>query len=296
MISLTHAKERRSSRARGRLVSHLYDWMAHESNLAKSVDASAGTSANCPLCGTPATQAHINTVCSHPALLDQRILLKRDIDLHFLCLRHTALPPAQRWISILLHYAEMHLWEDSVRAGDIWNGRWSQQLLGELLNEHSDTQIPPADYSMALQWLSNLTLTLQQTQTALYSTRRRILRQMDLLPEATNVSLRRPRPRSHGSRSQTLFSAWNIPYSRGLHPPKRPPRYHGRCDLAPHRIPLRQTVLGYRATHVPLPRRQTVLPTSSHKKRAPTRFQRGSTKVTQREEHRSTQLKLRRIA
>jgi hypothetical protein len=158
--------------------------------------------------------------------------------MHFLCLRHTALPPAQRWISLLKQYAETHLWKDSERGGDIWNGRWSQNRLGELLIEHSDTQIPPAEYTNALRWLSNLTLTLQKTQTALYSTRRRILRQMDLLPEATNVSLRRPRPRPNGPRTQTLFSAWNIPYFRGLHPPKRPPRYQGRCDLAPRRTRL----------------------------------------------------------
>ena len=195
-----------------------------------------------------------------------------------------------------MQYTEEHLWEDSERAGDIWNGRWSQQLLSEILIEHSDTQIPQTDYSSAMQWLSNLTLILQKTQTALYSTRRRILRQMDLLPVSTNVTIRRQRPRPNGPRTQTLFSAWNIPYSRGLRPPKRPPRYQGRCDLAPRRIPLRQTVLGYRATHVPLPRRQAVIPTSSHRKRAPTRFQRGSTKVKQREEHWTAQLKLRRIA
>ena len=112
------------------------------------------------------------------ALLDQRLLLKRDIDMHFLCFRHTVLPPAQRWISLLMHYAETHLWEDSERAGDIWNGRWSTHLLRELLIEHSDSHIPPADYSTAMLWLSNLTLTLQKTQTALYSTRRHILRQM----------------------------------------------------------------------------------------------------------------------
>ena len=165
MVSLTHAKQRRSSRARGRLVNHLYDWMAHESNLAKGT--AVETSAHCPLCGTPATQAHINTVCSHPAILDQRKTLRRDIDMHFLCLRHTVLPPAQRWISLLMSYAEEHLWEDSEQAGDIWNGRWSHQLLGELLIEHSDTQIPSADYTIALHWLSNLTLTLQKTQTAL---------------------------------------------------------------------------------------------------------------------------------
>jgi hypothetical protein len=40
MVSLTRAKQRRSTRARGRLVNHLYDWMAHESNLAKGADES----------------------------------------------------------------------------------------------------------------------------------------------------------------------------------------------------------------------------------------------------------------
>ncbi len=88
-----------------------------------------------------------------------------------------------------MQYAEAHLWEDSERSGNIWNGRWSQQLLSEILIEHSDTQIPPADYSSAMHWLSNFTLTLQKTQTALYSTRRRILRQMDLLPENANVTI-----------------------------------------------------------------------------------------------------------
>jgi hypothetical protein len=97
IVSLTHAKQRRSTRARGRLLNHLYDWMAHQSNLAKGTEeGNLSSNAKCPLCGTPATQPHINAVCSHPALLDQRIVLKRDIDLHFLCLRHTVLPPAQR--------------------------------------------------------------------------------------------------------------------------------------------------------------------------------------------------------
>ncbi len=186
MVSPTYAKQRRFTRARGRLVNYLYDWMDHESNLAKGTD-------ECD---------------SHPALLDQRILLTRDINLYFLCLRHTVLPLAQRWISLLMHYAETHLWEDSERAGDIWNRRWfPQHLLGELLSERSDTQIPPAKYTSALHWLSNLTLTLQRIQTALNSTRRYTLRQMDLLPSTTNVTLRRARPRLNGPRTQKLFSA-----------------------------------------------------------------------------------------
>jgi hypothetical protein len=229
--------------------------------------------------------------------MDQRQSLKRNIELHFLCLRHTVLPPAQKWILLLMQHAEEHLWEDSEMAGDIWNGRWSRQTINSILDEHSDTLIPPADYVSAMQWLSNLTLLLQKSQTALYSTRRQILRQLDLLPRSNSVTLRRPRSRPRGPKMQTLFQAWNIRYSRSSHPPKRPPRYLGRCDLAPQRTPLRQTILGYRGPHAPkLPGRRPVVPTSSHRKRAPTRFQQRSSKVTQREEHRSTQLKLRRIA
>ncbi len=69
MVSLTHAKQRRSTRARGRLVNHFYDWMmAHESNLAKGTEEGnlLASNANCTLFGTPVTQAHINTVCSLP--------------------------------------------------------------------------------------------------------------------------------------------------------------------------------------------------------------------------------------
>jgi hypothetical protein len=162
---------------------------------------------------------------SHPAMMDQRQLLKRDIELHFLCLKYTALPPAQKWILLLMHHAEVHLWEDSEMAGYIWNGRWSRETIRHILNEHADTLIPPSDYVSAIHWLSNLTLLQLKSQTALYSSRRQILRQMDLLPRPNNITLRRPSPWPCGPRTQTLFSAWNIRYSRGIHPPKRPPRY-----------------------------------------------------------------------
>ena len=166
MVTLTHAKGRRSSRARGRLVSHLYDWMAHESNLAKGTNETHRESAaTCPLCGTAATQAHINTSCCHPAMQDLRILHKRDIDMHFLSFRYTVLPAAQRWIALLMNYAETHLWEDSERAGDIWNGRWSHQLIADTMIEHTDAEIPPKEYTSAIQWLANLTLTLQKKNT-----------------------------------------------------------------------------------------------------------------------------------
>ncbi len=105
------------------------------------------SAANCPLCENVATQAHINIVCSHPARMDQRQLLKRDIELHFLSFRHTVLPPAQRWISLLMQYAETHLWEDSETAGNIWNGRWSRQIIRNILSEHRQVAQEPRHYS-----------------------------------------------------------------------------------------------------------------------------------------------------
>ena len=182
-----------------------------------------------------------------------------------------------------MNYAETHLWEDSERAGDIWNGRWSHQLIADILIDHADAEIPPKEYTSAIQWLANLTLTLQKTQTALYSTRRQILRQLALLPEQTNITLRQPRPRPRGPRNQTLFSAWRIPYTRSARLPKRPPRYDNRCDLGPRRTPLRQAVLGYQtAIPVKVPYSRTTAPTSSLRRRAPTRFQRGRSYVGER--------------
>ena len=48
-------------------MNHLYDRMAHETNLAKgATEAGRVLEANCFLCGIPATQAYMNTVCSYP--------------------------------------------------------------------------------------------------------------------------------------------------------------------------------------------------------------------------------------
>ena len=115
MAHLTHAKKARPVRGRGRLSNHLFDWMAHEANLAKgSSSADQDDHAQCPLCGSPATQAHINTTCRHPVMVDLRLTHRRAIDQYIKSIRHTALPPAQKWILLFMDYAEEHLWEDTV--------------------------------------------------------------------------------------------------------------------------------------------------------------------------------------
>ncbi len=176
MFILTNAKKRWSARTRGWLVNHLFNWIAHEANLAKG-SQHGKAAALCPLCGCAATQAHINTTCSHPALQDLRLLHRRDIDHLLLCLQHTVLPASDRWVSLLVRYVEDHMWEDSERAEDLWNGRWTRHILEDILLEHSDSHIPLAEYTRALDWLTQLILLLQTAQTALYSVRRQILRQ-----------------------------------------------------------------------------------------------------------------------
>lgn len=73
--------------------------MGHEANIiAKGAKIGRAEVKLFLLCGNT---AHINnTTCSHPALLDFRLLHRRDIDDHILSLRHTVLPPAQ---SLLMH-------------------------------------------------------------------------------------------------------------------------------------------------------------------------------------------------
>lgn len=105
--------------------------------------------------GDTATQAHINTTCFHPALIDLRLLHRRDISHRLLSLQHTVLPPAQQWVTLPISYAEVHLWKDSERAGDLWTGRWTRQTLQEILLEHTDSQIPRSNYASALHWLTH---------------------------------------------------------------------------------------------------------------------------------------------
>jgi hypothetical protein len=121
---LTPAKKSRSPRSRGRLTKHLYDWMAYASNLAKGAPLDSREAvAKCVLCGKTETQAHINTTCSHPALMDRHHLHRRQIDLYLLAVRCTPLPPQHQWIRPISAFVQSHLWEDTELAGDIWNGR-----------------------------------------------------------------------------------------------------------------------------------------------------------------------------
>lgn len=103
-----------------------------------------------------ATQAHINTACSHPAMLYLRILLKLDIDMHFLTLRHTVdLPPNVLCRGTLvggLREDGGHLERQMVSIENSTT-KMDSQLLADILIEHPDKQVPQKEYISAMYWL-----------------------------------------------------------------------------------------------------------------------------------------------
>ncbi len=91
----------------------------------------------------------------------------------FQCYRHHQHLPAQdRWVIPLLDYMEQHLWSDIEAGGDVWNGRWTSDLLSTLLGESASKRVDPKGFQRALQWIQHFTRLLQQSaQRALYRVR-----------------------------------------------------------------------------------------------------------------------------
>ncbi len=116
--TLTQTK-RASSRQRGRRTNHLYDWMAHASNLAKVSPAHLRLDHSiCTFCNSPATQYHINVACTHPPIVEKRRTMRsRKIDEFFQSYRHQSLPQQHRWITHRLDFVGDNLWVNSEDGG-----------------------------------------------------------------------------------------------------------------------------------------------------------------------------------
>lgn len=141
MATLTRPKGS-TPRQRGRRTKHFFDWMAHSTNLAKGETLNRRYDRSlCSFCGQPETQSHINTTCSHPSLVEARQMVKRKVEEFFMSYRHRHLPRNHRWIAPLIDYMEEHLWTNTVRASDIWNGRWTRDDLNSLILDASTVQI-----------------------------------------------------------------------------------------------------------------------------------------------------------
>jgi hypothetical protein len=196
--TLTRVKKA-SPRQRGRRTKHVFDWMAHASNLAKgSLPSTSHAHSLCSFCSAPETQHHINVSCTHPPVVEVRQTMQREIMLFFQKYRHHHLPQQHRWIIPIVDYIEDNLWADSIEGGDIWNGRWTRQLLLDLMPDSEMSPITPKDLVGGIKWLQQITAILQRTQKMLYTTRRAELLSKELKARADSVVALRRKRAKHG--------------------------------------------------------------------------------------------------
>ena len=227
MAKLTKIKNP-SPRQTGRRTKHLYDWMAHAVNLAKGAPTSLRAArSQCPFCAEPETQQHINATCTHPPIVETRRQHRHRIDEYLQCYRHHHLHPRARWIIPIIDYMEDHMWTDTELGGDIWNGRWTSDLLTSLLGETARDSVDQRLFKRALKRLEKLTQLLQNAQRAIY--RVRYVEMSSKEAKVRRDAALAIRRRRTAAPPRTLFAAWNIPYhrpddpKRRLHPPLHPP-------------------------------------------------------------------------
>jgi hypothetical protein len=110
------------------------------------------------------------------------------------------------------------MWTDTEVGGDIWNGRWSLDLLTSLLDEAAQDTVDQCLFKRSLQRLQKITQLLQTAQRAIYRVRYVELSSKEAkMRRDTVINLRRKRTERP---TRPLFASWNISYSR-LDIPKR---------------------------------------------------------------------------
>jgi hypothetical protein len=287
LLSALNKATNKSPRHLGRRSKHLYDWMAHAANLSKGAAPHTRVQASlCRFCGVPETQQHINVACAHPPLVETRRTCRRAVDEFFLCYRHQHLPQQDKWIAPLLDHMEANIWLDTPASGDLWNGRWTEDLLQSLLSDYATYCIPQRDLQKTLKRLQTLTALLQRTQRSIYSTRQAELMSMEAGNRRANViALRQRRVRR---KAQTLYAAWRIPYTAprqhkrrlSVQPPTPPP------PSTSHHLQLSYGKwLQYSRARVP----------QGQPKPTPTPLHSRIAKTSKREDHRARQLELRKL-
>jgi hypothetical protein len=178
------------------------------------------------------------------------------------------------------------MWTDTEMGGDIWNGRWTSDLLTSLLDETARESVDQRLFKRALQRLEKLTHLLQNAQRAIYRVRyvEMSSKEAKVRRDAT-TALRRRRT---AAPPRTLFATWNIPYRR----PDDPKR---RLRTPPH--PPADTPNPQQTLLVPLGAwKQYAKPWSSSTSLFHTQTQRRlKKKASERDEHRTTKFKLRKL-
>ena len=208
-----------------------------------------------------------------------------------MCLRHQSLPRSQRWVRILVDFAEEHMWEDTELAGDIWNGRWKRQDIEDILGPHAQEVIPPEELQTALQWFTELTMRLQKAQQTLYTARGSLIHAR----AKEMASIERRRHKARYPKSQTLYKVWKILYKR---PPLRlrTPPTQLLC-LGPPSVPVYQQIITKQQNwmHHPPPMRKATSKNETGRqmqRKCGPKARLGTKKPLPREDHRSQKLKL----
>jgi hypothetical protein len=108
------------------------------------------------------------------------------------------------------------MWIDLKAGRDIWNGRWTPDILSFLLGEASQNPIERRDFQRALKWLIQLT---QNAQRVVYGVRHVELLSMEAKAcRATVISLQRKRKVLS---AHNLFAASKIPYAKPPFPRRK---------------------------------------------------------------------------
>ena len=184
---------------------------------------------------------------------------------------------------------ESNIWLDTQASGDLWNGRWTEELIQSLLQNDTNHQIVQRILTKTLKWLRTLTTLLQRTQKAIYNTRRMELLSLDTKNRRTTVIALWQRRATR--REQTLYAAWRIPYTAP------DPMLRRRTTMTPS-SPLPRTDFTTqlrRAQGAWLQYSKAKVVTVAQSKPLPSPFHRRIAKTNKREDHRKRKLKLCKI-
>ena len=141
-----------------------------------------------------------------------------------------------------MDYVEEHIWANTERGGDIWNGRWMPSVFEGLLPISPDLHITPADVQPALKSLQRLTSLLQWAQQAIYRARHIELMSKEAQRRRERMLVLRRRHKS--KRAQTFYEAWRLPYFKPSSPRRRfahPPPAQGPLHSTVHQRWLQYT-------------------------------------------------------
>ena len=178
------------------------------------------------------------------------------------------------------------MWTDTELGGDIWNGRWTSDLLTSLLGETARDSVDQRLFKRALKHLEKLTQLLQNAQRAIY--RVRYVEMSSKEAKVRRDAALAIRRRRTAAPPRTLFAAWNIPYhrpddpKRRLHPPLHPPAETPNPQ---------QTLLAPLGawTQYAKPWSSSTSPFHAQTQRRPKK------KASERDEHRTSKFKLRKL-